>query len=694
MLARLARRAYRFRITTITHMRKNILSLAAAFLSLALSSLALRAELDLKAIDPSVRPQDDFFEYVNGSWLKTVEIPADQLGWGSFYELADRTRKNLRAICEDAATSAASDAGSPARLTGDFYASGMDEAAINAAGAGSIRPQLARIASIRTTADVITAIAALQQIGVRNSFGFFVDVDEKDSGVYLMQITQGGIGLPDRDYYFADSEKMKKLRSEYVEHIAKMLVFAGDAPEAARVAAQAVMNLETKLAAASRTRVQLRDPEANNNKTSVANLGKLAAGFDWNAFFRAMGARGIDSVNVGQPDFVKAFAAQLAETPLADWRAYLRWHLVRAAAPYLSDDFVNENFAFYGRALNGQKEIKERWKRVTETVDGNIGDALGQLYVEKYFPPASKARVLKLVGDLRDALRERIETLEWMDAPTRVRALEKLGSFTVKMGYPDKWRDYSTLTISRAAPYAENVFAASVYEMRRNLDKIGRPVDRTEWFMTPPTINAYYNPVENCIVFPAGILQPPFFDAKADDAVNYGGIGSVIGHEMTHGFDDQGRQYDARGNLKDWWTPEITEAFKKRAAVIIEQFNNYTVLDGALHVNGTLTQGENIADLGGVKIAYAALRRALDGKPRAKIDGFTPEQRFFLSYASIWREKRRPEYRRNLIITDPHSPAEWRVRGPLSNLEEFWAAFDVKEGDAMRRAGADIVTIW
>ncbi|MDR1011530.1 MAG: M13 family metallopeptidase [Opitutaceae bacterium] len=675
-----------------THILRALPLLAASLVLAPVSTL--RAELDLKAIDSSVRPQDDFFDYANGTWLKTLEIPADQLGWGSFYELIDRTQKNLRQLCEDASAKQSAAPGSPERMVGDFYASGMDEAAINAAGVRPIQPQLDRIAAIKTPADVIAAIAALKQIGVHTSFGFYVDVDEKDSEAYLVQITQGGLGLPDRDYYFTDSEKMKKLRGDYTDHVAKMLTLAGEDSEAARIDAQAVMNLETKLAAASRTRVQLRDPEANYNKTAVADLAKLTGDFDWAAFFKAMGARGFDSVNVGQPDFVKAFAAQIAGTPVADWRAYLRWNLVRTAAPCLSADFVNENFAFYGQTLNGQKEIKPRWKRVTETIDGSIGDALGQLYVAKYFPPAAKARVLRLVEDLRSALRERIETLEWMDAPTRARALEKLNAFSVKMGYPDKWRDYPALTISRGASFVENVFASDAHETRRNLAKIGKPVDRTEWFMTPPTINAYYNPVENGIVFPAGILQPPFFDADADDAVNYGGIGTVIGHEMTHGFDDQGRQYDARGNLKDWWTPGSTAAFKKRAAVIIEQFNGYTVLDGTLHVNGALTQGENIADLGGVKIAHAALQRALAGQSRAKIDGLTPEQRFFLSYASIWREVRRPEYRRNLIITDPHSPAEWRVRGPLSNLEEFWKAFDVKEGDRMRRSGDQIVTIW
>ena len=682
--------------TPILHTLHASLFLAAAF-AFALAATGLRAEVDLNAIDPTVKPQDDFFLYANGTWLKKLEIPADQLGWGSFYELADRTQKNLKDICENVQIDNDGEPGSPEQMVCDFYASGMDADAINAAGIKPIQPELDAIAALKTPAAVLAEIARLKLMGVRGGFGFGVDVDDKNSDAYLVTFYQGGLGLPDRDYYFKTDEKSQKLRADYVEHIARMLALAGDAPEAARVSAQAVMLLETKLAAASRERVKLRDPDLNYNKMSLAELARISPETDWAAFFKILGIGGFSDVNVGQPGFITAFSEQLAQTPVADWRAYLRWNLIRGIAPALSDDFVNENFAFYGKTLNGQKEIKPRWKRVVTAIDGEIGDALGQLYVAKYFPPEAKARALKLTGDVIAALKDRLATLDWMDDATRARAQEKLAALTVKIGYPDKWRDYSTLTITRDS-YAANILAADTYEVRRNLNKIGQPVDRAEWHMTPPTINAYYSPNENSINFPAGILQPPFFDPNADDATNYGAIGAVIGHEMTHGFDDQGRKYDAKGNLNEWWTPASAAAFDKRAAGIIKQFDAYTVLDGELHVNGSLTQGENIADLGGVKLAYAALQKALAENPapnaREKIDNLTPAQRFFLSYASVWREQRRPEYRRNLIVTDPHSPAEWRVRGPLSNLKEFWAAFDVKEGDQMRRAGEDIVTIW
>ena len=689
----------------ISNMNKSTRSLLAFGTALVFAfapATGLRAAVDLAAIDHSVRPQDDFFIFANGTWLKNTQIPADQLGWGSFYELADRTQKNLRAICEDAQKNSAAPR-SPEQMVGDFYASGMDEAAINAAGIKPIQSELAAIAALKTPAGVLAEIARLKLIGVGAAFQFFVDVDDKNSDANLAIFYQGGLGLPDRDQYFSTDEKTQKLRAAYVDHIAKMLALAGDAPEAARVNAQAVMLLETKLAAASRTRVQLRDPDLNYNKLSLAELAKISAA-DWPAFFKTLGigsgATSFTHVDICQPDFLRAVATQLRETPVADWRAYLRWNLLRTFAPALSDDFVNENFAFYGKTLNGAKELKPRWKRVVTTIDGEIGDALGQLYVAKYFPPAAKTRALELVHNLIAALRDRLDTLDWMDAPTRARAQEKLATLIVKIGYPDKWKDYTTLAITPDS-YAANIRAANSHEARRNLDKIGKPVDRTEWGMTPPTINAYYSSNENSINFPAGILQPPFFDANADDAVNYGAIGAVIGHEMTHGYDDQGRKFDAKGNLAEWWTPASAAAFNQRAAVIIAQYDAYTVLDGELHLNGSLTQGENIADLGGVKLAHAALQKALaesektgGATARAKIDNLTPEQRFFLSYASVWREQRRPEYRRNLILTDPHSPAEWRVRGPLSNLKEFWTAFDVREGDKMRRSAADIVTIW
>jgi predicted metalloendopeptidase len=471
-----------------------------------------------------------------------------------------------------------------------------------------------------------------------------------------------------------------------------MLVLAGATPAGAQAGAATVMRLETALAQASKTNVDLRDPVANYHKLPLADVRLLTPAFDWSVYFAGLGLEAPPVVDVGQPDFFRAFNGLLVSTPVADWRVYLHWHLLHAAAPYLSASFVQENFSFYGRTLNGTLELRERWKRVLGTIDGSVGEALGQLYVAEYFPPQAKARMLKLIGNLRAALRDRIAAVTWMDAPTRAAALTKLDALGVKVGYPDKWRDYRQLRIDRGS-YVLNVFRAQEFNVRRDLRKIGHPTDRTEWQMTPPTVNAYYDSSMNEIVFPAGILQPPFFDAKADDAVNYGGIGAIIGHEMTHGFDDQGRQFDLHGNLSDWWSPASATRFKALAAGIIAQFNAYQV-EPDLHVNGELTQGENIADLGGVKIAYAALEKALAGKPRPKIGGFTPEQRFFLSFATIWRENDRPESLRLQVNTDPHSPPRFRADGPLSNLPEFARAFNVPEGAFMRRPDADRVVIW
>jgi predicted metalloendopeptidase len=449
------------------------------------------------------------------------------------------------------------------------------------------------------------------------------------------------------------------------------------------------------LARASLTRVLLRNPQASYHKIKATELAKTTGDLDWPAFFAATGAPKFDELNLAHPEFFKGFATTLRETPVRDWQAYLSWRLLRETAPYLSAPIVRENFRFYSGVIAGVTEQKPRWRRVATTIDEQIGDALGQLYVAEYFPPEAKARVLKLVEDLRAALADRINAAAWMDQPTKLKALEKLNAFGVKMGYPDKWKDYRALKIDRGA-YVLNVLRAQEFAVRRNLDKLGQPVDKTEWTMTPPTVNARYSASLNDILFPAGILQPPFFDAKADDAVNYGAIGAVIGHEMSHGFDDSGRQYDAQGNLTDWWTPESATAYKARAAAIVKQFSGYTVLDG-LHLKGELTQGENIADLGGLKIAFAALQKALAGNPAAKtqkIDGFTPEQRFFLNWARIWRDLQRPEEQRRRVNVDPHSPGEWRVRGPLSNLEEFWQAFNVPEGAPMRRGAEERVTIW
>ncbi len=641
--------------------------------------------------DLSVKPQDDFFRYVNGGWIKTTTIPPEFSRWGSFDELRDHTQTVLKDIVERAM--AKGEAGNALeRQVGDFFASGMDEAAIEKAGLEPLRPELARIAALQRPAELLPELARLHRCGVGAGFLFDSGPDDKDSSRELAQLWQGGLGLPERDYYFRPDEKSQKLRVEYVGHVARMLELLGDAPAAAQTGAATVMRLETALAQAARNRVALRDPVANYHKLAVADFAAQAGALDWTGYFAAVGAPPFAEVNVGQPEFFQALAKQLTETPVADWQVYLRWQLVHRAAPYLSAAFVQENFRFYGATLTGVKELRPRWKRVLDATDRSLGEALGQLYVAEQFPPAAKARVLKLVEDLRAAFRDRFQTLEWMDEPTRAKAQEKLAAFVVKMGYPDHWRDYSAVRIERGA-FLTNVLRAAEFEVQRSLKKIGQPVDKTEWHMSPQTVNAYYNPSANEIVFPAAILQPPFFDAQADDAVNYGGIGAVIGHEMTHGFDDQGRQYDAQGNLADWWTPECAARFKARTAGIVQQYGEYTVLDG-LHLNGELTQGENIADFGGVKLGYAALQKALAGQPRPLLDGFTPEQRFFLSYASIWRIVFRPETLRLQVNTDPHSPGEFRVRGPLSNFDEFFAAFAVPEGAPMRRSAATRVSVW
>jgi putative endopeptidase len=668
-----------------------------AFAATAALVLSARAEINSAYFDRSVAPQDDFFRYVNGGWLKTAVIPPDQSRWGSFTELNERNWANVHAICDQVAAKGASGS-AVERMVGDFYASGMDERAIGAAGVMPLKGELDRIAAIKTPADIMAAIAHLRTIGVGAGFGFSGGTDAKNSDMTIAQLRQGGLSLPgtgqgaDRDYYLNDDDKSKKIRDQYLDHVAKIFELAGESPESANSGAAAVLRLETELAKVSLTRVLLRNPQASYHKVKVPELPTYTGEIDWPAFFIAVGAPKFEELNLAHPDFLKGFAAQLQQTPAADWQAYLRWKLLHDCAPYLSPAFERENFRFYGTIIAGTKEMKPRWRRVAAVIDENIGDALGQLYVAQYFPPEAKARALKLVEDLRSSLGERIQALEWMDAPTKARALEKLKAFGVKIGYPDKWKDYSSAHIDRG-PYVLNVLRANEWEVRRNMNKIGRPVDKTEFSMTPPTVNARYSPSLNDILFPAGILQPPFFDPKADDATNYGGIGTVIGHEMTHGFDDTGRQYDAKGNLADWWTAQSAEAFKLRAAGIVKQFSGYTVVDG-IHLKGELTQGENIADLGGIKVAYYALQKALGEKPRVKIDGWTPEQRFFLSYASIWRDVMRPEEQRRRVNIDPHAPGEWRVRGPLSNLDEFAKAFDVPEGAPMRRSAEDRVTIW
>ena len=667
-------------------MRKIILAAA------ALSLLAgVRAEVVTDNFDLTVKPQNDFYHYANGTWLRNTPVPPEFSRWGTFDDLHQRNLESLRLLCQRASAQD-NDSSFVEKLVGDFFASGMDEAAINEVGLQPLSFEFQRISGLRTPEDVLAEMAHLNTIGVSAGFEFGSGADDKDSDREIAQLAQGGLGLPERDYYLRTDEKSKDLRAKYAAHVLRMLEFTGYTPENAQAGAAAVLRIETALAQASLTQVALRDPYNCYHKMSVAAAAAAVPGLNWKLYFDGTGAPAFDEVNVAQPDFFKAFSGALAKTPVEDWQAYLRWHFIHTYAPYLNDDLVNENFNFYGATLTGAKKLLPRWKRVVSTIDNEAGEALGQLYVADFFPPEAKAKVLQMVSDLRASLRGRLLAIDWMDEATRTKALAKLDAFSVKMGYPDKWRDYSSLQIDRG-PYVQNVLKANAFEVRRQLRKIGGPVDKGEWDMSPPTVNAYYDPSRNQIVFPAGILQPPFFDPKADAAVNYGGIGAVIGHEMTHGFDDEGRQYDGQGNLADWWTPESAARFKEHAARIVKQFDGYFVFPD-LHVNGPLTQGENIADLGGVKIAFAALQKALEGQPREKIDGFTPEQRFFISFASIWAVNIRPQALRLQVNANPHSPGEFRCNGPLSNLPEFAKAFAVPENAPMRRPAAERVEIW
>jgi putative endopeptidase len=649
--------------------------------------------IDTTGMDPSVKPWDDFYRYANGKWLERVELPADRPRVFVFTLLQDSNLQKLHEILEDAAKDAQGKPDSVRGKVGAFYKSGMDEAKIEAAGATPLKPELERIAALRQQEDLLPALAHLQGMSVRAAFLFGASPDEKDSRREIAELHQGGLGMPDRDYYLKDEPRMKKIRDAYRAHVQKMFELLGDDAQAAEREAKVVLDLETRLAKASRSRVELRDPHRNYHLMTVKELDDTTPGVSWQPYFRALGLDDLKELNVGQPPFVEELGRVLKDVSLEDWKAYLRWHLVNAYADVLSSPFAEEDFHFNGTVLQGIPRDRPRWERVVMATDRLLGEALGQLYVAKEFPPEAKARADAMVRNLKQTLRERLAHLDWMSPKTREQALRKLDAMAVKIGYPTKWRDYSGLAVDGDV-FAKNVMAAHAFDVRYRLDKIGKPVDRDEWHMTPPTVNAYYNPNLNEIVFPAGILQPPFFDPKADDPLNYGAIGTVIGHEMTHGFDDQGRKYDAAGNLRDWWLPEDELRYKERAAKIAAQYGGYVALDDQ-HINGQLTLGENIADLGGVKIAHVALQKALRDKPEAgKIDGFTPEQRFFLAYAQIWRGKMRPEAQRLRLLTDPHSPGRFRVLGPLFNMPEFFEAFGVTTEEAKGHLNPTPVSIW
>jgi predicted metalloendopeptidase len=661
---------------------------------LTLALLApLSAQLAYKGFNPanldaSVKPTQDFFDYAVGGWAKRTTIPAEYERYGVDQEVDVRTHQILKDILEEAASGKAAP-GSEAQKAGDFFASGMDEAGIEARGLAPLQPLFVRIDTVKDAASLAAVLAELRRLGVFAGFAFSVEQDDKESSRYSMMLAQGGLGLPDRDYYLNGDAKSKELLAAYRSHVAKMLSLAGFEGKAA----DRILALETRLAKASMTRVEQRDPNAIYQAMTPAELKTSAPGFPVVLYLKALGVPAPDRFVVRQPAFMAELGRAMQDVPADQWRVYLRWTLLRSTAAALPKAFEQEAFAFYGTRLQGTTAQHPRWKRVMFAADQGLGEALGKLYVQRAFPASSKAKVLEMVENLRTALKARIEGLKWMSVPTKAKAKQKLAAIRVKIGYPEVWRDYANLNIQRQA-YVLNLLETRRFEFQRRLAYLGQPIGRNEWDMTPQTNNAYYNPTMNEIVFPAGILQPPYFDAAADDAVNYGNIGATIGHEMTHGFDDEGRQYDADGNLKSWWTVEDEKAYNLRAEQVARQFDAYEPLPG-LHLNGHLTLGENIADLGGLKIAWDAWKLSQQGKaPVAATGGFTPEQRFFLGYAETWRTLTRDEALRLRAVTDPHSPAKFRVNGPLSNLPEFFEAFGCKDGDPMKRPEKDRPAIW
>jgi len=655
---------------------RSVLSLLVLMPALVAGSPSRQAPKPILGVDPAhihtaTSPCRDFYGYANGAFDK-VAIPGEYASYGVNQEIDERNFTLLKGILEASARTGGAK-GSIGQRVGDFYAAGMDEARIEKAGLKPLAPIFRAIQAVKTTRDLVAELGRLHALGVPAGFSFGVQVDDKDSSSMIASFYQGGLGLPERDYYLRPGKEADEIRLAYQRHIASILTLAGDGPGVAQAGAAKVLALETKLAQASKTLVDLRDPQANYHKVARKDLGALAP-IDWDAYFAAVALPAAEvHVLVGQPEFYKALAGLLGSEAMEDWRTYLRWHVLRSASPFLGKAFVSENFAFYGKVLSGTTELRPRWKRVLTAADRALGEDLGQLYVKTAFSPAAKERALKMVHFHKEAMRARILAADWMVEATKAQALKKLDTMRSKVGYPDRWRDYSGLQVSRQS-FLANVQTASAFEFRRRVAKLGKPVDRSEWFMTPQTNNAYYDPSLNEMCFPAGILQPPFFDEKADDASNYGALASTIGHELTHGFDDQGRQYDWQGNLKDWWTAEDAQRFEARANHIVKQYEAFEVLPG-LHINGKQTLGENIADIGGLRVSYEAFKLASQGKSPANINGFTPDQRFFIAFAQGWRTNQRPEALRLGVTTDVHSPVRWRVLGPVADFPEFRKAF-------------------
>ncbi len=645
--------------------------------------------VDPSNFDTNVRPQDDFYRFVNGGWLKTATIPADRPMTGSFVDLADSSEAAVRTILDEVSSSSAP-AGSVERKVGDFYRSFMDSARVEALGLSPLQSELDRIGAVNDKGELPGQFAHLASVGVSSPLGMFVFQDQKQSDRYIAYVNQSGLGMPDRDYYFKEGERFDQVRAAYAKYIAQLLEMAGN-PNPEKAAAD-VVAFETTLAEKQWTNVQNRDREATYNKMSVSDLEAMTPRFDWSAYVAAVGAESSPAIVVRQPSYVEALGPILQETPLETLKNYMTFKLIDAYAYDLSSNFVDARFDFRGRTLVGQQQDRPRWKRGVSTVEGALGEAVGKIYVDRHFSPESKARMEELVANLTATYREAIDNLDWMSPETKAEAQRKLANFRVKIGYPNKWRDYTALEIA-PDDLVGNEMRSAKFQHDDNVGRLGKPIDREEWGMTPQTVNAYYNSVMNEIVFPAAILQPPFFNASADDAVNYGGIGAVIGHEISHGFDDQGRRSDGEGNLRDWWTEADASAFQSRADKLIERYNDFSPVEG-MNVNGALTIGENIGDLSGIAVAYKAYKRSLNGKEAPVINGYTGDQRFFLGYGQIWRSLLSEDLQRQRLLSDPHSPPEYRVNGILPNISAFYEAFDVKEGDKMYLPPEERVQIW
>ena len=677
--------------------RKMFPFLAAGIVALASCNTPQKEVVKIAAINPAnmdttVAAGTDFYEYACGGWIKNNPLKPEYARFGTFDQLLENNQEQLRVLIEELSATP-HEAGSVAGKIGALYAMGLDSTKLNADGVAPIKEELAAINALATKSDVSKMVATLHKEGMAPFFALFVDADEKNSAMNIVQLYQAGIGMGDRDYYLLEDEGSAKMRDAYRAYINKLFTLAGSSPEQADAAVDAVMKIEKAIAEISYGREDLRDSQKNYNKLAYEDFKQIESPLDWDVYFESMGLAGLKELDAKQINFYKDMNKALQNTTVDEQKYYLAFNLLSAAAPYLSDDFVDADFEFYGKVMSGKQEQQPRWKRSLNTVNGALGEAVGEMYVEKYFPASSKEKMLTLVGNLQTALSERINGLEWMSDTTKAKAQEKLAAFTVKIGYPDKWRDYSGLEIKDDSYWA-NVRRSNIFDMAYQLADVDKPVDKSRWHMNPQTVNAYYNPTTNEICFPAAILQPPFFNPDADDAVNFGAIGVVIGHEMTHGFDDQGRNYDKDGNLIDWWTAEDAVRFKERADKLVDQYDQIIVID-TLHANGRFTLGENIADHGGLLVAHQAYLNSLKGKETpAPIDGFTNEQRFFLGYANLWAQNIRPEEILRLTKIDPHSLGKWRVNAALRNIAPFYAAFDIKEGDPMFMAPADRVVIW